>query len=80
MAVYKISEFTTGIPTPTDKILFEQGGEGKSATFSDLPVSTAARSEFNLLKGNIADIANRMDDIGLSVVDGKLCITYLKEI
>lgn len=80
MAVYKISEFTTGIPTPTDKILFEQGGEGKSATLSDLPISTAAESKFNLLKSDIADIANRIDDIGLSVVDGKLCITYLKEI
>ena len=80
MAVYKISEFITGKPTPTDKILFEQDGEGKSATFADLPTPTAAESELSLLKGNIADIANRMDDIGLSVVDGKLCITYLKEI
>lgn len=36
MAIKKISEFTSGTPTASDKILFEQGGSGKSAKVEDL--------------------------------------------
>lgn len=36
MAIKKISEFTSGTPTASDKILFEQSGAGKSATVGDV--------------------------------------------
>ena len=35
MAIKKISQFTAGIPTSADKILFEQDGAGKSTTIGD---------------------------------------------
>ena len=43
MAIKTISQFPSGIPADNDYILFEQNGEGKSATFADLPVSTAVQ-------------------------------------
>lgn len=36
MAIKKISQFTSGTPTASDKILFEQSGAGKSATIEYL--------------------------------------------
>ena len=35
MAIKKISEFTSGIPTASDMILFEQSGAGKSTSISN---------------------------------------------
>ena len=42
--VNKISDFPNVTPASSDKILIEQGGEGKSATLADLPISTKVRS------------------------------------
>ena len=36
MAIKAISQFDAATPTSNDKILFEQNGEGKSATFGDV--------------------------------------------
>ena len=36
MAIKTISQFDAATPTSNDKILFEQNGEGKSATFGDV--------------------------------------------
>ena len=41
--VNKISDFPSVTPASSDKILIEQGGEGKSATLANLPVSTAVQ-------------------------------------
>ena len=42
--VNKISDFPSVTPASSDKILIEQGGEGKSATLADLPISTKTQS------------------------------------
>ncbi len=42
--VNKISDFPSVTPAPSDKILIEQGGEGKSATLESLPISTKVQS------------------------------------
>ena len=42
--VNKISDFPSVTPASSDKILIEQGGEGKSATLADLPISTSVQS------------------------------------
>ena len=42
--VNKISDFPSITPSSSDKILIEQGGEGKSATLADIPISTKVQS------------------------------------
>ena len=42
--VNKISDFPNATPASSDKILIEQGGEGKSATLADLPIPTKVQS------------------------------------
>ena len=42
--VNKISDFPNVTPASSDKILIEQGGEGKSATLADLPISTKVQN------------------------------------
>ena len=42
--VNKISDFPSVTPASSDKILIEQGGEGKSATLADLPIPTKVQS------------------------------------
>lgn len=44
MAIKTISQFPSGVPADNDYILFEQNGEGKSATLKNLPISTRAQS------------------------------------
>ena len=39
MAIKAISQFDAAIPTPSDKILFEQNGEGKSCNIGDLGIN-----------------------------------------
>ncbi len=45
--VNKISDFPNVIPASSDKILIEQGGEGKSATLTDLPIPTKTQNALN---------------------------------
>ena len=42
--VNKISDFPNVTPASSDKILIEQGGDGKSATLADLPIPTKVQS------------------------------------
>ena len=42
--VNKISDFPSVTPASSDKILIEQGGNGKSATLADLPIPTKVQS------------------------------------
>ena len=42
--VNKISDFPSVTPASSDKILIEQGGEGKSASLADLPIPTKVQS------------------------------------
>ena len=53
MAIKTISQFDAAMPTPNDKILFEQNGEGKSCNIGDLGINmnllwtnSAIRGEF----------------------------------
>ena len=39
MAIKTISQFDAAMPTPNDKILFEQNGEGKSCNIGDLGIN-----------------------------------------
>ena len=55
MAIKTISQFDAATPASNDKILFEQNGEGKSATLADLPVSTKTQTALNT-KVNTADV------------------------
>lgn len=55
MAIKAISQFDAAIPTSNDKILFEQNGEGKSATLADLPVSKKTQDALNT-KVNTANV------------------------
>lgn len=43
MDIKKISEFDAGTPVAADLILFENGGAGKQAALSTLPISTAVQ-------------------------------------
>ena len=45
--VNKISDFPSVTPASSDKILIEQGGEGKSATLADLPIPTSVQSKLD---------------------------------
>ena len=45
--VNKISDFPSVTPASSDKILIEQGGEGKSATLADLPIPTKVQSSLD---------------------------------
>lgn len=57
MAIRKISEFVSGVPTSEDKILYEHNESGKSATIRDvgraLGLSTVATS------GSYTDLSNK---------------------
>ena len=44
MAIKAISQFDAATPTSNDKILFEQNGEGKSATLAELPIPTKTQT------------------------------------
>ena len=45
--VNKISDFPNVTPASSDKILIEQGGEGKSATLADLPIPTSVQNKID---------------------------------
>lgn len=45
--VKKISDFPNATPASSDKILIEQGGEGKSATLADLPIPTKVQNSLD---------------------------------
>ena len=45
--VNKISDFPNVIPASSDKILIEQGGNGKSAPLASLPIPTSVQSGLN---------------------------------
>ena len=45
--VKKISGFPSVTPASSDKILIEQGGEGKSATLANLPISTKTQNSLD---------------------------------
>lgn len=45
--VNKISDFPSVTPVLSDKILIEQGGNGKSATLADLPISTSVQNKLD---------------------------------
>ena len=45
--VNKISDFPSVTPASSDKILIEQGGEGKSAPLESLPIPTSVQSGLN---------------------------------
>ena len=55
MAIKAISQFDAATPTSSDKILFEQNGEGKSTALADLPVSTKTQTALDT-KVNTADV------------------------
>ena len=45
--VNKISDFPNVTPASSDKILIEQGGEGKNTTLADLPIPTKVQSSLD---------------------------------
>ena len=47
MAIKTISQFDAATPASNDKILFEQNGEGKSATLAELPIPTKVQSKLD---------------------------------
>ena len=47
MAIKAISQFDAATPTSNDKILFEQNGEGKSATLAELPIPTKVQGKLD---------------------------------
>ena len=55
MAMKKISEFVSAIPTSADKILFEQNEKGKSTALADLPISTKTQTALDT-KVNTSDV------------------------
>lgn len=55
MAIKTISQFDAATPASNDKILFEQNGEGKSATLANLPISTKAQTALDA-KVNTANV------------------------
>lgn len=52
--VNKISDFPSVTPASSDKILIEQGGEGKSATLESLPIPTIVKDKLDT-KVNYSD-------------------------
>ena len=58
MAIKTISQFDAATPTSDDKILFEQNGEGKSATLADLPVSTKTQATIQSALSSQLDVLN----------------------
>ena len=58
MAIKTISQFPSGIPTDNDYILFEQNGEGKSATIGDA-VNTCTLTYEEIMATN-ADLTNKV--------------------
>lgn len=55
MAIKTISQFDAATPASNDKILFEQNGEGKSATLAELPISTKTQTALDT-KVNTANV------------------------
>ena len=82
MAIKTISQFDAATPASNDKILFEQNGEGKSATLADLPVSTktqatiqsALSSQLDVLntKVNTADVLTLEEIMATTDLTGKI--------
>lgn len=75
MAIKKISEFTSGTPTASDKILFEQNGTGKSTNFADIPIPTKVQTALDDLqnKTNIIDVV--LDGISYRRANKKIYIS-----
>lgn len=71
MAIKTISQFDAATPASNDKILFEQNGEGKSATLADLPVSTKTQAALNT-KVNTADVLTIDQIMTSSDLSGKV--------
>lgn len=82
--VNKISDFPMVTPASSDKILIEQGGEGKSATLADLPIPKSVQNKLDT-KVNYTDslsyeeimattdLTNKVSSASaLKTLDGKL--------
>lgn len=71
MAIKAISQFDAATPASNDKILFEQNGEGKSATLADLPVSTKTQTALDT-KVNTANVLSLEEIMATTDLTGKV--------
>lgn len=69
--VNKISDFPSVTPALSDKILIEQGGEGKSATLADLPIPKSVQNKLDT-KVNYTDALSYADIINSSDLTNKM--------
>lgn len=74
MAVKKISQFTAGTPTASDKILFEQSGAGKSANIGDLTKAQIyqARMDFTVAVTANTQITTTLDYASFGIDTSKI--------
>ena len=78
--VNKISDFPSVTPASSDKILIEQGEEGKSATLADLPISAKVQSVLDT-KINKTDSLSYEEIMASTDLSGKVAsASALKEL
>lgn len=78
MAIKTISQFPSGIPADNDYILFEQNGEGKSATIGDA-VNTCALSLAEIMTST--DLSGKVSSAGAlkTLNDSSFCEHVITE-
>ena len=69
--VKKISDFPSVTPASSDKILIEQGGEGKSATLESLPIPTSVQNKLDT-KVNYTDSLSYEEIMATTDLSGKV--------
>lgn len=77
MAIKKISEFTSGTPTASDMILFEQSGAGKSTTVKNLGKAIGINKEL-LWENSSPTSAFLSQDININAYSYKVLIIIFK--
>lgn len=71
MAIKTISQFDAATPASNDKILFEQNGEGKSATLAELPIPTKTQTALDA-KVNKTDSLTYEEILATTDLSGKV--------
>ena len=74
--VNKISDFPSVTPASSDKILIEQGGEGKSAPLESLPIPKSVQSKLDSLKSDLSALQTLVEFYNIPRVTPKDITPY----
>ena len=79
MAIKTISQFPPGTPTDNDYILFEQNGEGKSATIGDAVNTCTLTYEEIMATNPVPDLTNKVASASaLKQIGGRILVGHSK--